>query len=391
MPRLVKRYAAEPSGANLAAVGVLLESAPSPRQRSVLFAALSEALAGRPIEGLPRVLKEALMKAPLSSASTEQVVLRARGGDERALRYMLDFIGNDDSNVKTKRIKFIEVLGRLGRVEAVNPLLNAARTSRWHSVRRASLSALQRFSDRAIAQAIVDAYQQLPVDQGVRLTAIEVLSRRKSWARLMLEAVQSERIARTEVPMEIVERLKRYRDEAIDRLVRAMWGRTRATPRENQARIEKVTRILASGKGDAARGKVHFTNLCARCHTLFGEGAKIAPDLTGYERDNTEFLVLSVVDPNAAIREEYTDFEIETEDGLLLSGFIRDQTPRTVTIEDGQGLRHEFERKQVVAMRAVSLSRMPEGLLDALSPRDIRDLFAYLQRHTAGASSRSGK
>ncbi|MFK5973978.1 MAG: hypothetical protein QM485_11975 [Flavobacteriaceae bacterium] len=43
---------------------------------------------------------------------------------------------------------------------------------------------------------------------------------------------------------------------------------------------------------------------------LFDEGSSLGPDLTGYDRNNTNYLVFSIVDPNADIREGYVNYQI---------------------------------------------------------------------------------
>ena len=140
--------------------------------------------------------------------------------------------------------------------------------------------------------------------------------------------------------------------------------------------MEKVVR---TGSGDPMRGKQLFASTCATCHKLNGEGQTIGPDLTGYERDNLDFLLLSIVDPNAAIREEYTNFEIETSDALLLTGFIVERGAQSVTIEDGEHGRTVVPKSRIKRMQASAVSRMPEGLLDAFNEQQVRDLFAYLR------------
>ena len=73
------------------------------------------------------------------------------------------------------------------------------------------------------------------------------------------------------------------------------------------AKATEITSLIDAGKTADAdqlqRGRAMFTKHCATCHTLFDEGGKTGPNLTGYERDNIDFLLLSVVDPSAAIRD----------------------------------------------------------------------------------------
>ena len=155
--------------------------------------------------------------------------------------------------------------------------------------------------------------------------------------------------------------------------------------------MREVAALLAEPHGDAIRGKQLFAQTCATCHKLHGEGANIGPDLTGYERDNLQFWLLAIVDPSAGVREEYTNFELETTDGLLLTGFIIERGAESVTIEDGEQGRMTISKSRVKSLKASPTSRMPEGLLDSMSEQQIQDLFAYLRSPGALTSSAIGR
>jgi hypothetical protein len=51
-----------------------------------------------------------------------------------------------------------------------------------------------------------------------------------------------------------------------------------------------------------------------------------------------------------------------------------------VTLLDAQGQRTTLDRARLEALEPSPVSLMPEGLLKGLRPREVRDLFAYLQR-----------
>ena len=106
------------------------------------------------------------------------------------------------------------------------------------------------------------------------------------------------------------------------KLVAKHWGKIRATPAEKQEQIKKFFALIKSGGGNATAGHAIYMKKCGVCHTLFGEGGKTGPDLTGYERTNLDFLATAVVDPSAAIREEFTSFAVITDDGRTLTGLI---------------------------------------------------------------------
>ncbi|NDE98134.1 MAG: dehydrogenase, partial [Verrucomicrobia bacterium] len=161
-------------------------------------------------------------------------------------------------------------------------------------------------------------------------------------------------------------------------------GRLTKSSEEKEAQIAKVRKLLAGAKGDAKDGREVFKVACAVCHTLNGEGAKIGPDLTGYERDNLDFILPAIVDPSLAIREEYIAFNITTTDAQALTGLVTELTKTSVTLLDIAGKKTVLSRTNIKDMKASHTSLMPEGLLDAMTDQQVKDLFAYF---TAGPTS----
>jgi putative heme-binding domain-containing protein len=380
MHRLAERYAAEGTPEDLNIVASMLDGSPGKTERDRLLKAVMEAFKGRRIENMPVSLKRAIAE---SGGKNDLVSIGARlrlgASTEEDVAFALNYLFNDDQKLKAQRIDLIQALGDSGLREAVPRLLEVALSSQWHSVRRAALQALQNFDDAQIGRSILAQYDKLPRDQGVRPAALEMLSRRKEWSSELLQAVSKNRISKTEVPFDVVERVKLYKDPKITQAVQKIWGTTRQTPKEKQERMAAVARLIASGKGDPVQGKQLFSATCATCHKLHSEGQSIGPDLTGYERDNLDFLLLAIVDPSAAIREEFTNFELETKDGLLLTGFVTERAAQSVTIEDAQQGRSVVPKSKIKSLQASPVSRMPEGLLDSLNEQQIRDLFAYLR------------
>src|SRR5207302_5802519 len=110
---------------------------------------------------------------------------------------------------------------------------------------------------------------------------------------------------------------------------------------------------------------------CATCHTLFGEGQKVGPDLTGADRKNRDFLVVSVVDPSAVIRPEFAAHNVITTDGRFLTGLIAEQTPNAVTLLDAKGQRTVLAREKIEPLMPSLVSPMPEKILDPLADQQL--------------------
>jgi putative heme-binding domain-containing protein len=168
-------------------------------------------------------------------------------------------------------------------------------------------------------------------------------------------------------------------DKALLALVDDVFGpEQKPTSEQKLKEFERVKALITAAPGDSARGKELFANRCAACHTLFGEGGKVAPDLTPYDRTDVDSMVMNVVDPGAYIREEFQTFGVRTKSGQMLVGVITERGANQITIADSTGRATVVSKPDIKTERALETSTMPDGLLDGLSDGQIRDLFTYL-------------
>jgi putative heme-binding domain-containing protein len=171
-----------------------------------------------------------------------------------------------------------------------------------------------------------------------------------------------------------------YHDRQIDSLVAKYWGRiSGGTPEEKLNEIRRIKNDLRAASGDPSRGHDLFKQTCEACHQLYGEGTAVGPDLTHANRQDQDFLLESIIDPSAVIRKEFLSYTVETKDGRTLSGLIADQSPANVTLLASGGARSVVKRSDITSINESQISLMPEGLVNAFKPQQLRDLFAYLQ------------
>ena len=134
-------------------------------------------------------------------------------------------------------------------------------------------------------------------------------------------------------------------------------------------------------KADLSAGRVTFSTVCAACHRLYGQGADLGPDLTGAGRDNLDYLLENIADPSAVVNADFRMTIVEMKDGRLLAGVVPAQTAKTVTIRALTGST-TVERSEIKEMVQPAVSMMPEGLFEALSETQVRDLIGYLMQRT---------
>lgn len=370
----------------------LLKLSPTPEHTQRLMAGFLEAYQGREVTDLPEELAAAIEEYQQSIGQSD-LALALRLGQSDAVDQALQVVSNESADTAT-RLLYIEILGQVDEPRVVGPLLNLL-GSDSSGVKRAAMLALMNYSDDTIGSTICNRYQSSIQDEhGLRETAQRVLASRPNWTLMLLTEVEEFRIKAEEVAGDVVQQMRLHQDEEIQRLLDKHWGRTRSTPEEKQEQIGRLQDLLRAGLSEAVgiseaaddspvvRGYHLFKKNCAVCHTLFDEGGNTGPNLTGYERDNLDFMLLAIVDPSAAIREEFTNYQIATLDGLILTGLIDEQTPTTITLRGANNETTVINRDDIDVLQALDVSIMPDALTQKMTDEDLVDLFAYLVRRT---------
>ena len=234
------------------------------------------------------------------------------------------------------------------------------------------------FGDAAIAERILKRYRALSVS--ARHVAIDTLASRPASAALLLKEIAAGKIARADLTAFQARRIQGYNDAALSKQLSASWGDLREAAADKAELIHEIKGRLARdeiAKADLSKGRQLYQGLCANCHTLYGDGGKIGPDLTGSGRANLDYLLENIVEPSAVVSAEYRLSDVTMKDGRELAGIVKARTGRTLTLRT---LTEEqtVELSEVVKEDMSTLSMMPEGLLLALPPEQVRDLIGYL-------------
>lgn len=139
----------------------------------------------------------------------------------------------------------------------------------------------------------------------------------------------------------------------------------------------------AVAKGDPVRGELIYRRpdvTCTVCHSIGGAGGKLGPDLTSIGASApVDYLVESLVSPNAKIKEGYHSVLITTRDGRELNGMITSETSTEVTLRDSGNALTSIPTQSILNRKSVG-SLMPAGLIDRLLPEERRDLVKFLSQ-----------
>jgi putative heme-binding domain-containing protein len=377
LERLGRRYLAEGTETDYRTCARLLDTAPGPAERLLLVRGMEQALVGRQLERVPTALERPLTDLERELPGPLWLRFAVRLGSAEAYARLLRQVA-DRSVPERDRLSLIATLGEVGRADAAPVLLGLLRGAPNDAVRSAVVNALQPFADPQITETVLDLYPRLSAS--LRGKVQSLLASRPASAVALLRAVDSGRIVPKDIALDQLRRMAALKQESIDRLIARHWGRIAPeTSGEKQAHFRHLAARIREAPGDAVRGKALFTQHCATCHTIFGEGGKAGPDLTGADRKNRDWLLMNIIDPSGVIRPEYVSYDVQTTDGRALFGLVVEQSPQAVTLVDAKNERIVVERSKIASLEPSPVSLMPEKLLDELTNQQLRDLFAFLQ------------
>lgn len=242
-----------------------------------------------------------------------------------------------------------------------------------------AVDGLAMFDDLAVADRLIATWPELPSDG--KAPAINTLLSRSPWIMKMLDAIEAGKIARTELGVAQARQIHDLKDPVLNRRLTAVWGLIQdtddATKRAALKSWQSKLMPDALKRSDLVEGQKLFNLTCGNCHTLYGIGGKIGPDLTGSGRHDLNYLLENILFPSTVVPAEFRQTTIELKDGRSLSGIVRSRSPQTLELQMiGQST--TISREDIQDETTSTLSMMPEGQLDALTETQAIDLIGYL-------------
>jgi putative heme-binding domain-containing protein len=260
--------------------------------------------------------------------------------------------------------------------EAVPLLVNMLRKDAETSVRCEAARSLAAFDAPNLAADLLSTWKDYP--KSVRADVVNTLAARKEWAKALLTAMAEKKVDRADVTDNTILRIQAFKDKELNALIEKAWGRTRPTPAELNALIDKTRESLYAAAGSFARGKVVFENNCAKCHKFDGKGADVGPALDGAARD-VEYILVNVLDPNRVIGAPYFVRVARLTDGTVQQGVLAEEDEKSITLKVENGALKKIAKADLDGpVQVVEKSLMPEGLGYNMTAQDFRDLVRYL-------------
>jgi len=357
-------------------VRILTESDDPALQLDVLRG-MHEALQGRRSLVSPEGWSEVYRKLAASkNAEIREKVLQLSVlfGDPQALAALRQTAADPKADASARRSALQTLIEK--RLPDLLPLLRKLVGERV--VCGTALRGLASYSDLQTPPLILKHYASFT--DADKADAIATLASRPAYALALLDAMEKGRVPRRDLSAFTVRQLLAFKDKNLTERLTKVWGTVRPPSAEKATLLAKYKAMVPANalkKADRKHGRLLFTRTCAVCHTLFGEGGKIGPDLTGSQRTNPEYLLTKLIDPSAVVARDYQMTIVTTKSGRTISGLVKEENNKLVTLQT-QNEVVRLDKADIEERERSPLSMMPDGLLAMLSPAEVRDLIAYV-------------
>ncbi len=377
LPFMVRRVSALGTPEAIALLVEAIGKAPGDPIRLTLVEGLNEALKGRRQVVMPAAWPEVfttLQKSGDARLRSQSMSLAVTFGDPAALGSLRTVLSNRSLEIARRRDALTALLKAHdpGLSETLRSLLTES------ALRAAAIRGLAEYDDPKTPEAVLNAYPELTPDE--RRDALNTLAARIDSARALLAAVGAGRIASKDLSADVIRQLRNHKNAEVDASIGKVWGTARETSADRAKAIARYRSMLTAKPGrpaDLELGRAMFAKTCQQCHTLFGTGAKIGPELTGSNRADLDYVLSNVLDPSALIGKDYLAHVVATKDGRVLTGLIRSEDKDALTLQTANEI-VVIPRGEIDQRRPSEQSMMPEDLWTPLSEHEVRSLVAYL-------------
>ncbi|HEV3144491.1 MAG TPA: PVC-type heme-binding CxxCH protein [Gemmataceae bacterium] len=274
----------------------------------------------------------------------------------------------------------IEAIGSFANPASRKTLLSLAERGQPTRIRFQAVAALAQ-SDlaaaaKAGAQALTEAGEN---DDPARV--VEAFLNRKGGSDILAAALEQEK-----VPVDTAKRIMRAMylagrsDAKLSAVVSKLAGLGADPKIPTPAEVKQLEGEVMA-KGDPARGERVFRRMdlgCIRCHAINRAGGNVGPDLGAVGGSSPlDYIITSILDPNASVKEAYLTKVINTKKGNTVTGIVVDRNKDRVLLKDATGKliqvpQHEIEDEQN------GRTLMPDGITKILTYAEQLDLMRFV-------------
>ena len=237
---------------------------------------------------------------------------------------------------------------------------------------------------RAVA-LLLPLVTQSDADLELRRQATQALARSRNGAERLLEMAQSGQLPESlksaaAGPLSAMP-IREIRQRAIKLFP--------PPPAKNNEIVPPITELVKR-MGDSKRGAALFAKeaQCANCHLVDKKGKEVGPDLSGIGKKLSRHAMFeSILFPSAGISHNYENYLVQLESGTVVSGVLVSRSDQELVIRTEKAITRTIPAGEIVRMKKLDISLMPQDLQKTMTVRDLVDVVEYLTTLKAGSES----
>ena len=229
------------------------------------------------------------------------------------------------------------------------------------------------------APLIVDLVAGLPKGESAVNVARALLSE-KQGSKLLATALANRKL-RTEVARDILRVLRESgrTDADLENVLRTagkITSRKSLSAEERVAILEKAKSTARASDGERIYRNEQLG--CLKCHAIGGSGGLVGPDMISLGASaQPDYLLESLLNPNAKVKENYHTTVVATVDGVVYAGVQIQKSEKAITLRTAENKVVDVPVDQIEE-QSQGVSLMPEGLVDSLTDDEIAAVVRFL-------------
>ncbi len=268
-----------------------------------------------------------------------------------------------------------KALRDIGQPPSVNALTALAADAQPLSVRRGALIGLSVHAPAQALKVLPSIFAQLKKNEAV--ATWQELFTNGAFAARLVKAFPKDLSPETYATALQAAKGSGRTGKALVDVLTPLTG-AKAGARDYTAEVNSMVAALKRGADPVEGEIVYRKNGCALCHAIGGAGGKLGPDLSSIGASAPiDYIVESVLNPPAKVKEGYHGFAFTMKDGSVLTGIPARETTSDIIIRPGPGVELPVSKANLVKRENIG-SLMPAGLVDGLDFVPKRSLFAFL-------------
>ncbi|QDT35516.1 PVC-type heme-binding CxxCH protein [Thalassoglobus polymorphus] len=328
----------------------------------------------------PRDLNQIKKLADANSPSIRAAVVMCIGAwKHQPLRDVVLSATQDEKISLQDRSSAIRALGAFSDQPAATELINLAKSKSAPILRRVAIEELLRLRPQQAANLSILFFQSASAPDSQPL--FQSILQRKGAADHVAKALAGKTIPKdVAVVGARILSSSGQQDSALAKLLQTAGGLNQDPVKLSPAQMQTLVEdVLANG--NAARGEQIFRrqNLnCLKCHAVGPAGGTIGSNLLSLGATaQPDYIIESILDPNAKVKEGFHTVVVATDEGKIYSGIKARETGTQLFLKDADG-KELMILKDSIEQQKQGASLMPAGLTSNITHQELIDLSAFL-------------